>query len=135
MLGWRRNRPSCCRVCCIVHSLLAQVLCMTVVCGFGGQKFQEHVLEKVRALRAACPALDIQVDGGVNEATARLAAAAGANVLVAGTAVFAAPGGPTSAIAGLRRAVLQEGLAAAAAAGAAVAGQQAAQRHVDAAIV
>ncbi|KAF8062764.1 ribulose-phosphate 3-epimerase [Scenedesmus sp. PABB004] len=67
------------------------VLCMTVECGFGGQAFQAHVLDKVRALRAAFPALTIQVDGGINADTARAAAAAGANALVAGTAVFGAP--------------------------------------------
>lgn len=81
-----------------------------------------NVPAQVRALRAAFPALNIQVDGGVNAATARLAAAAGANVLVAGTAVFGAPEGPAAAIAGLRQALVQEGLAAAATA-AAAAGQ------------
>jgi hypothetical protein len=76
---------------------------------------------QVKALRAAFPTLDIQVDGGVNKDTARLAAAAGANVLVAGTAVFGAPEGPTAAIAALRSAVVQEGLAASAIAAAAAA--------------
>jgi ribulose-phosphate 3-epimerase len=76
-------------------------------------------VSQVRALRAAFPSLDIQVDGGVNKDTARLAAAAGANVLVAGTAVFRAPEGPTAAIAALRSAVVQEGLTAAATAAAA----------------
>lgn len=79
----------------------------------------------MKALRSSFPSLNIQVDGGVNKDTARLAAAAGANVLVAGTAVFGAPEGPAAAIAGLRSALVQEGLAAAAALGAA-AGQQAA---------
>lgn len=77
----------------------------------------------MKALRSIFPRLDIQVDGGVNRETARLAAAAGANVLVAGTAVFGAPEGPAAAIAGLRSALLQEGLAAAAAAGASQAWQ------------
>ncbi len=49
----------------------------------------------------------------MNKETARLAAAAGANVLVAGTAVFGAPEGPAAAISALRSALLQEGLAAA----------------------
>jgi ribulose-phosphate 3-epimerase len=44
----------------------------------------------------------LQVDGGINPATARQAAAAGANVLVAGTAVFAAPAGPAAAIRALK---------------------------------
>ncbi|KAI8476673.1 MAG: hypothetical protein J3K34DRAFT_516264 [Monoraphidium minutum] len=84
------------------------VLFMTVDCGFGGQPFQPAVLSKVTALRAAHPGLVIQVDGGVNAETARLAAAAGANALVAGTAVFGAPGGAAAAIAGLRAALLGE---------------------------
>ncbi|WIA20610.1 hypothetical protein OEZ85_004993 [Tetradesmus obliquus] len=57
------------------------VLCMTVECGFGGQAFQGQVMPKVQALRAAFPVLNIQVDGGINAETARIAAAAGANVL------------------------------------------------------
>lgn len=61
----------------------------------------------------------LQVDGGINAKTARLAAAAGANVLVAGTAVFGAPEGPAAAVAQLRSVLLQEGLAAGAAAQAA----------------
>lgn len=79
------------------------------------------LLFQVKALREAFPAFNIQVDGGVNCQTARLAAAAGANVLVAGTAVFAAQEGPAAAIAALRSALVQEGLAAAATAGAAAA--------------
>jgi pentose-5-phosphate-3-epimerase len=98
-----------------------QVLCMTVECGWGGQPFQEAVLAKVAALRAACPGLTIQVDGGVTPATARAAAAAGANAVVAGTAVFAAPGGPAAAVAALRAAVV-EGLPGGLARGAAARG-------------
>lgn len=80
---------------------------------------------QVKALRAAFPSLNIQVDGGVNRDTARMAAAAGANVLVAGTAVFGAQEGPTAAIAALRSAVVQEGLAAAVTAAAAAAATEA----------
>jgi len=65
---------------------------MTVNPGFGGQSYVEAVTEKVRRLRAMADArgqaLDIEVDGGVKPDTAARAAAAGANVLVAGTAVF-----------------------------------------------
>ncbi|MDR3012230.1 MAG: ribulose-phosphate 3-epimerase [Chitinispirillales bacterium] len=65
---------------------------MSVYAGFGGQKFIPDVLEKVRAIRQAAdkrgPDIDIQVDGGVNGETAALCAAAGANVLVAGSYVF-----------------------------------------------
>jgi ribulose-phosphate 3-epimerase len=48
------------------------------------------VLPKIAALRARCPELDIQVDGGVNARTVGAAARAGANVIVAGSAVFGA---------------------------------------------
>lgn len=83
------------------------------------------LLLQVKALRAAFPHLNIQVDGGVNRDTARLAAAAGANVLVAGTAVFGAPEGHAAAISALRSALVQEGLAAAAATAAAATATQA----------
>lgn len=71
------------------------VLVMTVNPGFGGQRYIEACTEKVRQLRAladrANPAMEIEVDGGVKPETAAKVAAAGANVLVAGTAVFGAP--------------------------------------------
>jgi ribulose-phosphate 3-epimerase len=74
---------------------LAMVLVMTVNPGFGGQKYIEACTDKIRQLRALAdarnPALEIEVDGGVKADTASLVAAAGANVLVAGTAVFGAP--------------------------------------------
>ena len=70
------------------------VLIMTVEPGFGGQSFMPDMLEKVRLLRAEINRrgldIDIQVDGGINSETAKLAAEAGANVLVAGSAVFKA---------------------------------------------
>jgi len=66
-----------------------QVLVMTVHPGFGGQEFIAEALDKVRRLRQVGPStLDIEVDGGINPQTAREAVAAGANVLVAGTAIF-----------------------------------------------
>ncbi|MBM4037654.1 MAG: ribulose-phosphate 3-epimerase [Planctomycetes bacterium] len=66
-----------------------QVLVMTVHPGFGGQEFIAEALDKVRRLRRLAPStLDIEVDGGINPRTAREAVAAGANVLVAGTAIF-----------------------------------------------
>jgi ribulose-phosphate 3-epimerase len=68
------------------------VLCMTVFPGFGGQEFMAEVLDKVRLVRNAVEtrslALDIEVDGGIDVATAPRAAAAGANVFVAGSAIF-----------------------------------------------
>ena len=65
---------------------------MTVFPGFGGQTFIGEVMEKVRHVRAAVDAggldLDIEVDGGIDAETAPVAAAAGANVFVAGSAIF-----------------------------------------------
>jgi len=74
------------------------VLAMTVNPGFGGQKYIASVTDKIAALRAMIDEtgrdIDLEVDGGVNADTAREAIAAGADVLVAGTAVF--EGGPGS---------------------------------------
>jgi ribulose-phosphate 3-epimerase len=66
------------------------VLLMTVNPGFGGQKFIHAVLPKIEAVRDLISTrdIDIEVDGGVTSKTAPLVAAAGANVLVAGSAVF-----------------------------------------------
>jgi ribulose-phosphate 3-epimerase len=68
------------------------VLVMTVNPGFGGQRYIDACNRKIRDLRALAdrtnPALEIEVDGGVKPDTAATAAGAGANVLVAGTAVF-----------------------------------------------
>lgn len=66
------------------------VLIMTVHPGFGGQKFLTESMQKVRALRARFPSLMIQVDGGIDALTAVEARKAGANNLVAGSAVFKA---------------------------------------------
>ena len=68
------------------------VLIMSVNPGFGGQAFIADVLPKVRAVRemaaAAGRAIDVEIDGGIKPGTAARAVAAGANVLVAGNAVF-----------------------------------------------
>jgi ribulose-phosphate 3-epimerase len=70
------------------------VLVMTVNPGFGGQAFLAEMLPKIRHIRAMCAerGLDpvIEVDGGENAATARQAIAAGANAIVAGSAIFGA---------------------------------------------
>ena len=66
-------------------------LVMTVEPGFGGQKFMDGMIPKIKKIRGMAPELDIQVDGGINETTAALCAAAGANVFVVGTASFRAP--------------------------------------------
>lgn len=67
---------------------LSMVLVMTVEPGFGGQSFMEETMPKIETLRAKCPELDIQVDGGINAETVKIAGKAGANVFVAGSAVF-----------------------------------------------
>jgi ribulose-phosphate 3-epimerase len=71
-----------------------EVLCMTVRPGYGGQNFMRAVLPKITAVRKKSLALgrmlDISVDGGIDIATARAAARAGANVFIAGTALFRA---------------------------------------------
>jgi ribulose-phosphate 3-epimerase len=73
-----------------VIDLVDLILVMSVNPGFGGQKFIASALDKVRRLRALAGGrpIDIEVDGGVTAETAPLVAQAGANVLVAGSAVF-----------------------------------------------
>lgn len=80
------------------------VLVMTVHPGFGGQKFMASELPKVKALRERYPELNIEVDGGLGPDTIGQAAEAGANVIVAGSAVFGAKD-PADVIAKLREAV------------------------------
>ena len=78
------------------------VLVMTVEPGFGGQSFMADMIPKVaelhELLRTHNPACRIQVDGGIDAKTAPGIIAAGASILVAGTAVFRAKEGPTEAI-------------------------------------
>jgi ribulose-phosphate 3-epimerase len=87
------------------------VLIMSVEPGFGGQSFMPEILPKLTATREWVEVrglpTDIQVDGGITPRTAGLAIAAGANVLVAGTAIFGADDPPTAA-AELRRAALEK---------------------------
>ena len=66
------------------------VLVMSVEPGFGGQKFMADQMEKLRALRAKRPELILEVDGGVNRETAPICRENGADIAVAGTAVFRA---------------------------------------------
>ncbi len=66
------------------------VLIMSVEPGFGGQDFLPDVLEKVQELRSTHPDLMIQMDGGINDKTAKECREAGANNLVAGSFVFSA---------------------------------------------
>lgn len=79
-----------------VFPLCDMVLIMSVFPGYGGQKFIESAIEKIKSAREYAatigkPDMDIEVDGGINMLTAPRAAAAGANVLVAGSALFGAP--------------------------------------------
>ncbi|MGQ9558050.1 MAG: ribulose-phosphate 3-epimerase [Desulfurispora sp.] len=90
-----------------VLELTDLVLVMTVNPGFGGQEFISAVLPKISRLKeklqaARCKAL-IQVDGGINVRTAAAVARAGADILVAGSAVFGAAD-PAAAIAQIREA-------------------------------
>jgi ribulose-phosphate 3-epimerase len=67
------------------------VLVMSVFAGFGGQKFIPDVLSKTRALRESGFTGYVEMDGGLNAETIPLCAAAGADVLVSGSALFGAP--------------------------------------------
>ncbi len=73
-------------------ALVDLVLVMTVEPGFGGQKFMQDQMPKVTQIREILdkikPAVDLEVDGGIDAQTAPIAKSAGANILVAGSAVF-----------------------------------------------
>ena len=89
-----------------VLNSLQLVLVMTVNPGFGGQEFIPETLGKIRPLRREVEArglrCEIEVDGGIHEGTARQAVEAGADVLVAGSAVYGDPRGAVAALARLR---------------------------------
>jgi ribulose-phosphate 3-epimerase len=89
------------------------ILVMSVNPGFGGQVFVERVLHKISEIRAmldeAGSEADLEVDGGITTETAERVVAAGASVLVAGTAIFQATDGVTAAVRSLREAA-QRGL-------------------------
>jgi ribulose-phosphate 3-epimerase len=82
-------------------SQLDLILLMTVNPGFAGQAFMDSVLPKIASLREALDErglkTDIEVDGGINLATAKLAVQAGATILVAGQAIFGSAEGPQMA--------------------------------------
>ena len=82
-------------------------LCMTVFPGFGGQAYIPQSTERVSQLRELVnrhnPACEIEVDGGIEKTSIALAARAGANVFVAGTAIFGASEGPAAAVRELAR--------------------------------
>jgi ribulose-phosphate 3-epimerase len=85
---------------------LELVLVMTVNPGFGGQEFLPGMLPKIRRVRrrieASRPDCELEVDGGIEPHTAPLVVEAGAGVLVAGSAIYSAPGGATAGIARLK---------------------------------
>lgn len=88
------------------------VLVMTVNPGFGGQSFIPATLDKTRRMRKLMDRVGtsarLEVDGGVSPDNAASLVAAGADVLVAGSAVFRHPGGPAEGVRALRRAVQSE---------------------------
>ena len=86
--------------------ILDLVLVMTVEPGFGGQAFMEDQLPKIQEVRQMIrdknPLCELEVDGGIDLETCKLAVGAGANVLVAGSAIYGAPD-PQERISALRR--------------------------------
>jgi ribulose-phosphate 3-epimerase len=89
------------------------ILVMTVNPGFGGQKFMEYPLKKVRLLREILDRrnrnCEIEVDGGIAPQNATRVVEAGAGVLVAGTSVFGHPEGPEAGVRSLMQAVKGKG--------------------------
>jgi ribulose-phosphate 3-epimerase len=92
-----------------ILSLLDMVLIMTVNPGFGGQDFIPETLPKIRRLRQVITErrlqCDVEVDGGIHEATVRSVVEAGANLLVAGSAVYNQHESVAQAMERLRRAI------------------------------
>src|SRR5919199_3142992 len=89
------------------------VLVMTVNPGFGGQEFIKGTLPKIRRVRQMIedvnPGIELEVDGGIDPDTTPLVVEAGATVLVAGSAVFGAPGGVAQAMERMRAAAQLRG--------------------------
>lgn len=84
------------------YDKIDQVLIMTVEPGFGGQKFQSDMCSKMRHVRDARPNMPIQVDGGIGMDNIEAVAAAGANMIVAGSSIFNAPN-PEEVMASMKR--------------------------------
>ena len=104
--GMALNPGTAIESCADLFSEVDMVLLMTIEPGFGGQAFLDLVLPKIRRTRQLLADVDssiwIQVDGGIAPDTIERAAEAGADVFVAGTAVFGADD-PAAAVSGLRR--------------------------------
>jgi ribulose-phosphate 3-epimerase len=83
------------------------MLCMTVMPGFSGQAYMPQSPDRIRRLRAMIdrinPRCELEVDGGIDHETALVSVAAGANVLVAATAIFHAKEGPGAAVQAMKR--------------------------------
>jgi ribulose-phosphate 3-epimerase len=96
-----------------IMDLLDLVLIMTVNPGFGGQRFIQYTLRKIRKMRRILgdlnPQCEIEVDGGIELETAPAAVEAGAQALVAGSAVFGYPDGPEAGVRALLKAVAGRG--------------------------
>ncbi len=92
-----------------VLDLIDMVLVMTVNPGFGGQSYIQTMEPKIRQVRDMVTAaglgdvINVEVDGGINATTVSGAAAAGANVLIAGSALYKHPGGLKAAVDELRQ--------------------------------
>lgn len=95
-----------------VLPMLDVVLVMTVNPGFGGQSFIDSMTAKIATLRAMAKdvhnELDITVDGGINTQTASSAVQAGANILVAGSAVFGHQAGAAAGVKSLKAVLAQD---------------------------
>ncbi len=102
------NPPTAPQIVEPVLGELDMVLLMTVHPGYAGQRLLESVLPKFRLVRewidARAGDVDLQADGGINEETAPQVVAAGANVLVAASAIFAGAGGIEASVRRLRAA-------------------------------
>jgi ribulose-phosphate 3-epimerase len=92
-----------------VAELVDMVLVMTVEPGFGGQSFMPRMMPKVVEIRRKFPQLDIEVDGGLGPDTIVEAARAGANMIVAGSAVFKQPDKSAEVILLMRNSVEEYG--------------------------
>ena len=97
-----------------IQDMVDLINVMTVNPGFGGQEFIAAMTTKIQKLREMAQArnleIDIEVDGGVNRETISIAAAAGANIMIAGTCLFQHRGGIAAGIEELRQAVSNQSL-------------------------